>query len=243
MQSLWAFSLYPEAAEGGGCLSVRRRRSAASGRPPNVERAQEEAARRARAKVRRYAAANRLNRLGTLTYRGRGLPRSRRAAGGSRRVLPRAARRAGRGPVAVCVGAAVASGRARAARALRGRPLRAARPDRARLGARLRAHQAARRAAGRLRRAGRGAARGPLPGPLRRAAISTTSAGWRGCIATRSRRASSRTRSSATASSAEDVIERASGVHGVGAGAGLAVVDRGGVAWAARLLGAVGLTI
>ena len=35
-------------------------------------RAREEAARRARAKVRRYGAANRLNRLGTLTYRGEG---------------------------------------------------------------------------------------------------------------------------------------------------------------------------
>jgi len=63
---LWAFSLYPEAAEGGGCLSVRRSVVAVSGGPPNVERAQEEAARRARAKIRRYGAANRLNRLGTL---------------------------------------------------------------------------------------------------------------------------------------------------------------------------------
>jgi len=35
-------------------------------------RAAEEAARRARGKVRRYCAANRLNRLGTLTYRGEG---------------------------------------------------------------------------------------------------------------------------------------------------------------------------
>ena len=69
---MWAFSLYPEAAEGGGCLSVRRSVVAESGGPPNVERAQEEAARRARAKVRRYAAANGLNRLGTLTYRGEG---------------------------------------------------------------------------------------------------------------------------------------------------------------------------
>jgi hypothetical protein len=45
---------------------------ASSDGPPNVERAQEEAARRARAKIRRYGAANRLNRLGTLTYRGEG---------------------------------------------------------------------------------------------------------------------------------------------------------------------------
>ena len=68
---LWALSLYPDAGEGGGCLSVRRM-VLPSGGPPNVERASEEAARRARAKIRRYAAANRLNRLGTLTYRGEG---------------------------------------------------------------------------------------------------------------------------------------------------------------------------
>jgi hypothetical protein len=36
------------------------------------ERAQEESSRRARAKVRRFCAANRLNRLGTLTYAGEG---------------------------------------------------------------------------------------------------------------------------------------------------------------------------
>lgn len=71
-ESLWAFSLYPEAAEGGGSLSVRRSMFAESDRRPDPERAQEEAARRARAKVRRYAAANRLNRLSTLTYRGEG---------------------------------------------------------------------------------------------------------------------------------------------------------------------------
>ena len=70
-EPLWALSLYPEAAEGGGCLSVPRR-VVSSGGPPNAERAAEEAGRRARAKIRRYAAANRLNRLGTLTYRGEG---------------------------------------------------------------------------------------------------------------------------------------------------------------------------
>jgi hypothetical protein len=68
---LWALSLYPEAGEGGGCLSVARR-TIPTGGPRDVERAAEEAARRARAKIRRYAAANRLNRLGTLTYRGEG---------------------------------------------------------------------------------------------------------------------------------------------------------------------------
>src|SRR5438876_11451401 len=70
-EPLWALSLYPQAGEGGGCLSVRRM-LVPSGNPPNVERASEEAARRARAKIRRYGAANRLNRLGTLTYRGEG---------------------------------------------------------------------------------------------------------------------------------------------------------------------------
>ena len=70
-ESLWALSLYPEAGEGGGCLSVRRSAVVVAG-PPNVERAAEEAGRRARAKIRRYAAANGLNRLGTLTYRGAG---------------------------------------------------------------------------------------------------------------------------------------------------------------------------
>ena len=70
-RKLWSFSLYPEAAEGGGSLSVRRQ-AVPSERPPNVKRSREEAARRARAKIRRYGAANRLNRLGTLTYRGEG---------------------------------------------------------------------------------------------------------------------------------------------------------------------------
>jgi hypothetical protein len=72
VESLWSFSLYPAAGEGGGCLLVRRPLVAVSDRPPNVVRAREEAARRARAKIRRYGVANRLNRLGTLTYRGEG---------------------------------------------------------------------------------------------------------------------------------------------------------------------------
>ena len=77
-------------------------------------------------KIRRYGAANRLNRLGTLTYRGEGCHDPRRLRADLGRVLPRSARRARRGSVPVCVGAAVASGRARPARALRGRALRAA---------------------------------------------------------------------------------------------------------------------
>src|SRR5438067_13887748 len=70
-ESLWALSLYPEAGEGGGCLSGRRS-AIPTGNRPNAERAAEEAGRRARAKIRRYAAANKLNRLGTLTYRSEG---------------------------------------------------------------------------------------------------------------------------------------------------------------------------
>lgn len=68
---MWALSLYPEAGEGGGCLSVARRVEP-SGRRPDPERASAEAGRRARAKIRRYCAANGLNRLGTLTYAGAG---------------------------------------------------------------------------------------------------------------------------------------------------------------------------
>ena len=59
---MWSFSLYPEAREGGGSLSLRQQ-VIPTGRPPDVKRAREEAARRARAKIRRYGVANRLNRL------------------------------------------------------------------------------------------------------------------------------------------------------------------------------------
>ena len=73
MQAGWTFSLYPEAAEGGGCFvgSLRRRASCGSAEA-DPGRAEAEAARRARSKLRRYCAANRLNRLGTLTYAGAG---------------------------------------------------------------------------------------------------------------------------------------------------------------------------
>ena len=67
----WGFVLYPDAAEGGGSF-----RSAASfpDSGPSLDPidSREDAARRARGKVRRYCAANRLNRLGTLTYAGAG---------------------------------------------------------------------------------------------------------------------------------------------------------------------------
>src|SRR5262245_33298623 len=71
-EPLWTISLYPEAAEGGGCLSMRRRPVEPRGGAPDSERAAAEAGRRARAKLRRYCAANGLNRLGTLTYAGAG---------------------------------------------------------------------------------------------------------------------------------------------------------------------------
>ncbi len=67
----WALALYPEAAEAGGSFrySTPCRPSGGEGDP---ERSRAEAARRARGKVRRFCAANRPNRLGTLTYRGSG---------------------------------------------------------------------------------------------------------------------------------------------------------------------------
>jgi hypothetical protein len=67
----WGFSLYPDAAEGGGSF----RSAAGSSKGPGPEApgdSQPDAIRRARGKVRRYCAANRLNRLGTLTYGGAG---------------------------------------------------------------------------------------------------------------------------------------------------------------------------
>ncbi|HUJ55599.1 MAG TPA: hypothetical protein VLW49_06390 [Gaiellaceae bacterium] len=72
-QAFWSFTLYPQAAEGGGCfVPTLPRRAGGGDGGADSERSQEEAARRARAKVRRFCAANRLNRLGTLTYAGEG---------------------------------------------------------------------------------------------------------------------------------------------------------------------------
>lgn len=71
----WGFSLYPSAGEGGGCFvsSYRPDRSyVARGDAQDPIRAAEEAGRRARGKLRRFCAANQLNRLGTLTYAGAG---------------------------------------------------------------------------------------------------------------------------------------------------------------------------
>ena len=71
----WSLSLYPDAGEAGGCFvpATRGNRSrGVVGAAADPERARQEAARRARGKVRRYCAANGLNRLGTLTFAGAG---------------------------------------------------------------------------------------------------------------------------------------------------------------------------
>ena len=71
----WTFSLCPEAGEGGGSFQSSIRRIpdyVARGSAQDPERAAAEAGRRARGRLRRYCAANRLNRLGTLTYAGAG---------------------------------------------------------------------------------------------------------------------------------------------------------------------------
>ena len=65
----WSLSLYPDAGEAGGAFvpSYRPRRTWVPGNPAaDPARARAEAGRRARAKLRRYCAANRLNRFGTL---------------------------------------------------------------------------------------------------------------------------------------------------------------------------------
>jgi hypothetical protein len=71
-QAYWSFNLYPDAGEGGGCFVPILRRKPVGGGAPDVERSQQEAARRARSRLRRYCAANRLNRFATLTYAGAG---------------------------------------------------------------------------------------------------------------------------------------------------------------------------
>lgn len=74
-QAFWSLTLYPDAGEAGGSFQSARRTVVVplSGVPAaDPERARAEAARRARAKLRRYAVANGLNRLGTLTYAGEG---------------------------------------------------------------------------------------------------------------------------------------------------------------------------
>ena len=58
----WYLSVYPEAGEAGGCFAYAKpaTRIYIPGQPAaDPDRARSEAARRARAKVRRYCAANR----------------------------------------------------------------------------------------------------------------------------------------------------------------------------------------
>jgi hypothetical protein len=68
----WVLRLFPEAAEAGGTFRgvvVKRDRGrGCQGETEDPQRSAEEAVRRAGTSIRRYAAANRLNRLGTLTY-------------------------------------------------------------------------------------------------------------------------------------------------------------------------------
>lgn len=65
----WRLSMYPGAAEAGGCyMSPKPRRPKGIDGSGMSGRSDLEAARRARGQVRRYCAANGLNRLGTLTY-------------------------------------------------------------------------------------------------------------------------------------------------------------------------------
>lgn len=71
VQRRWSFRLYPDAAEGGGCFRASRGIQSAAGSPDPV-RSSAEAGRRARGKLRRYCAANLLNRFVTLTYAGDG---------------------------------------------------------------------------------------------------------------------------------------------------------------------------
>lgn len=53
-------------------MPTLRLRPVYTGRAADPERSEQEAARRARGKLRRYCAANRLNRFATLTYAGAG---------------------------------------------------------------------------------------------------------------------------------------------------------------------------
>jgi hypothetical protein len=79
----WVLTVYPDAREAGGTFvgSALSRSPGVRGEARDPERSRLEAGRRARGRLRRYCAANRLNRLGTLTYAGAGChdPRQVRA--------------------------------------------------------------------------------------------------------------------------------------------------------------------
>lgn len=64
----WALAVYPAAGEAGGSFRHSWQEPAKRGGRGDPERSRAEAAKRARARLRRYCAANGLNRLGTLTY-------------------------------------------------------------------------------------------------------------------------------------------------------------------------------
>lgn len=70
----WNINLYPNAGEASGYFVPTQRSKGRSTfiKNPGSERSNIEASRRAKAKVRRYCAENKLNRLGTLTYAGDG---------------------------------------------------------------------------------------------------------------------------------------------------------------------------
>lgn len=81
VSACWSLSFYPDAREAGGTFVPSLpypRGGGFRGQAADPARARIEAARRAKAKLRRYCAANRLNRLGTLTYRGTGCHDQRR---------------------------------------------------------------------------------------------------------------------------------------------------------------------
>jgi hypothetical protein len=70
----WVLTLYPDAREASGAWQRPGQSGPVeAGGESDAERSKVEAGRRALVKVRRYCAANRLNRLGTLTYAGEGL--------------------------------------------------------------------------------------------------------------------------------------------------------------------------
>ena len=68
----WRVALYPEAAEAIAVFHSGGSSGSGWRGPGDPEASHRVATRRARTRARRYCAANRLNRLGTLTYRGAG---------------------------------------------------------------------------------------------------------------------------------------------------------------------------
>jgi len=76
IEGRWKLALYGDAGEASGSFHrvamPTHRDSQRRHETKDPRRAKEEGARRARGRLRRYCAANRLNRLGTLTYAGEG---------------------------------------------------------------------------------------------------------------------------------------------------------------------------